>query len=265
MANEGIARLSPRRQNAAREGDGRKQGVVTTPRLSDEAIAVRREAGLDESSAIPSNDRQDIYLTSPTLLNRIKEGDDASWSEFHERYRRFIWCIARSYQVREADRDAVVNGVLVELHAAKDRFQYDPDKGRYRDYLRKVVKHHILRLRRSEHPTEDLEGGGFEEPGEADFDEIWDKEWRDYVLEQARQLLRERLDPVTYQVASRSAFANEPPEKLAEEFHIKTEHVYLIKHRALKLLRAYRAQLGDDAARSEDEASARIADCQTEP
>lgn len=213
-----------------------------------------------------AQEQQDIYLTSPTLLNRIKGGDDASWNEFHERYRRFIWCIARSYQVREADRDEVVNGVLMELFASRDRFQYDPDKGRYRDYLRKVVKNHILRLRRSEHPTENLDGGGIDEPVEDHFDEIWEKEWKDYVLEQARQLLRERLDPVTYQIASRSAFANEPPEKLAEEYHIKTDHVYLIKHRALKLLRAYRAQLGDETARrEEDEASAQTADSHAEP
>jgi len=199
-----------------------------------------------------AQEQQDIYLTSPTLLNRIKDGDDASWNEFHERYRRFIWCIARSYRVREADRDAVVNGVMAELFATRDKFQYDPDKGRYRDYLRKVVKNHILRMRRSEHPMDNIDEGGFEEPSEDDFDEIWEREWKDYVLQQAKQLLRERLDPVTYQIASRCAFAKEDPEKLAAEYHIKTDHVYLIKHRALKLLRAYRTQLGDENADNDD-------------
>ena len=51
---EVIAKLPPKRQNAASEGEERKRGVVTTPSLSDEAIAPRREGGWDESFAITS-------------------------------------------------------------------------------------------------------------------------------------------------------------------------------------------------------------------
>ena len=56
LSHEVIAKLPPNRQNAASEGEERKRGVVTTPSLSDEAIAPRREGGWDESFAIASHD-----------------------------------------------------------------------------------------------------------------------------------------------------------------------------------------------------------------
>ena len=58
LSNEVIAKLSPIHQNAAREGEERKRGVVTTPSLVGEAIAKRREGGWDESFAIASNCRR---------------------------------------------------------------------------------------------------------------------------------------------------------------------------------------------------------------
>ena len=51
---EEIAKLPPNRQNAASEDEERKRSVVTTLSLSDEAIALRREGGWDESFAITS-------------------------------------------------------------------------------------------------------------------------------------------------------------------------------------------------------------------
>ncbi|MBQ6472013.1 MAG: hypothetical protein IJJ33_08520 [Victivallales bacterium] len=50
-----MAKLSPTRQDAAGEGDGRKRGTLTTPSLGDEAIAPRREGGWDGSFAIASH------------------------------------------------------------------------------------------------------------------------------------------------------------------------------------------------------------------
>ena len=50
-----IAKQPPNLQKAASEGEERRLGVVTTPGLSDEVIAPRREGGWDESFAIPSS------------------------------------------------------------------------------------------------------------------------------------------------------------------------------------------------------------------
>ena len=51
---EVVAKLPPNRQNTASKGEERKRGVVTTPSLSDEAIAPLRKGGWDESFAITS-------------------------------------------------------------------------------------------------------------------------------------------------------------------------------------------------------------------
>ncbi|MBR0458332.1 MAG: DUF2157 domain-containing protein [Victivallales bacterium] len=68
QTGEVIAKLPPNRQNAASEGEERKRSVVTTPSLSDEAIAPSREGGWDERFAITSGERR---LTQEKRLQLI--------------------------------------------------------------------------------------------------------------------------------------------------------------------------------------------------
>jgi len=64
---EVIAKLPPNRQDAASEGEELKRSVVTTLSLSDEAIALRREGGWDESFAITSK-------SSANALRDVRSG-----------------------------------------------------------------------------------------------------------------------------------------------------------------------------------------------
>ena len=91
----------------------------------------------------------DPYITDPELMAGIKQDcNDEAWRRFEETYRKFIWSIARNYNVREADRDGVVNDIMAELYRTRDRFNYDSDKGRFRNYLRQVVQDLLADLER---------------------------------------------------------------------------------------------------------------------
>lgn len=196
---------------------------------------------------------EDIYLTRPSLLERIKNGDDVSWQEFSDTYSRFIKSIARSYQVREADWDEVVTQVLEELFRTRERFQYDPNKGRFRDYLKRVVKHHILRVRRKNPLHEDIDDPAVPHPGEDEFSAIWDAEWKQHVIKQARMILASRTDSITYRIFTELTMEGSRPEDVAQKFNVKVDTAYSVKCKCLKLLRKYRSMLGDDTAVEEEQ------------
>ena len=190
--------------------------------------------------ATPKHDDQ--YATRPSLLQRIKEGDNVSWNDFYNTYRWFIWSIAKNYHVREADRDEVVNSILLEFQHMGDRFQYDPTQGRFRDYLRRVTQHYILRARKKELGMDNIEE--VPEPWVDDFSRVWDDEWKRHVLEQAKEILRKRMDPVTYQVFVEVAVNGDAPEDVATRHNMTRANVDIIKHRGTKMLSNYCTQLG---------------------
>lgn len=195
--------------------------------------------------------KEDIYVTSSSLLARIKEGDDISWQEFYDTYKKFIWTIAKYYNVREADRDDVITQVINELYRTRERFQYDRSKGRFRDYLRRVVQHHILRSRRKELGMENIDDPAIPPPNVDGFGPVWDAEWKEHVLEQAQLVLKDRMDPVSFQVFNLLTKDGEKPEDVAKALGLKIEQVYAVKHRGLERLRTYRTMLGDDNAEFE--------------
>jgi RNA polymerase sigma-70 factor (ECF subfamily) len=79
-------------------------------------------------------------LTSATLLDWLHDPTNrVAWEIFAARYGERIrrWCLDRG--VQEADAADVAQQLVTEIHARMKNFTYDPAKGRYRDWLRKVT------------------------------------------------------------------------------------------------------------------------------
>ncbi len=188
----------------------------------------------------------DPYKTDPQLLQDIKgERNDDAWSKFYDRYKTFISAIAARYNVRAADRDGIVNDVLAELWRTRDRFEYDPEKT-FRGWLYQMVRHYILRTRRSKivsnttavDPLEPIENGEDDE-----FDRIWNEEWGKFVLDRAFKMLQKKMDPKSYQVFYAVTLGEKKSEQVAKDFGIKTDNVYSIKFAGMKLLNAFGCSL----------------------
>src|SRR2546423_3530273 len=80
-------------------------------------------------------------VTSTTLLRRLSDAQDsAAWGAFVQRYRERIiaWC--RHWGLQEADAEDVSQSLLLAMPAKMRNFRYDPAKGRFRGWLRTVVR-----------------------------------------------------------------------------------------------------------------------------
>lgn len=173
-----------------------------------------------------------MYTTQKSLLKAIQNGDDISWNEFYATYRPLMILRGTDLRLSSSELEELNQDVMLYFFKHGKRFRYDRTKGRFRDYLRKVITHtayDLIRKRRNlELPVEEL-------PEEIDnsMNIRWEVEWRSHLFQQALIVLRSRLEPITYQAFELYALKDEKPENVARFLNLSTSSVYVAKNRAI--------------------------------
>ena len=97
--------------------------------------------------------------TRATLLERLRDGADAlAWDEFFARYWPTIYGFARHRGCSEHTAEEIVQDVMLKVFQQRDVYQYDPARGRFRDWLGTVVRNNVAEHRRR--PANRLQGAG---------------------------------------------------------------------------------------------------------
>ena len=80
------------------------------------------------------------FTTKKTLLSKISDGDDnISWDEFFEMYRPLIFIRGRDFGFSKSECDDLTQLVMSEIFKMRNTFSYNPAKGRFRDYMKKII------------------------------------------------------------------------------------------------------------------------------
>ena len=178
------------------------------------------------------------YTTRKSLLLAIGRGDEVSWEEFYRTYRPLIVFCAGG-RIAPSEIDDLIQTVMLKVFRSGDRFRYDPAKGKFRDYLGRIVNNAIvdmLRKRRS--------AAAAEIPLEDDaFAAAWQTEWSRHVFEQAVAELRCRVSPPTFQAFDLYVLQKQPPAKVAAFLGLDIARVYKAKLRCLGILRRIVAEI----------------------
>ena len=114
--------------------------------------------------------------TPPTLLSRLRDlGDAQAWFEFEARYRGLVLVHCLRHGLQRADAEDVLQAVMLGLSRSMPKFQYRPQRGRFRSYLGKIVNRaiHAQRTR----PIGALNALCMEEPPTAVDDQFLDEKW----------------------------------------------------------------------------------------
>ena len=180
------------------------------------------------------------YTTKRSLLRAIGRGDEVSWREFYDTYRPLIVFCARG-RLEQPEIDDLIQTVMVNVFRSGEYFRYDPSKGRFRDYLGKMVQNAIIDMLRKRRTH--VSGDPGPEAGWDDFEAMWRAEWEHHLLAQAMVELRSRVEVSTFQAFDLYAMQRQPPKWVAESLGIGVSQVYVAKSRCLALLREIVAEL----------------------
>lgn len=186
--------------------------------------------------------------TSPSLLRRVRDPADArAWREFDARYGDIIIRYCRRMGLQPFDAEDVRQMVMVRLSRVLPEFEYNPELGRFRGFLGRIVRNEAARLlNRPNAPA-----SGVDEMAarpETGPDEAWEREWAHHHLRAALQQVRTTFDPRSVEVFER-LLAGDTVEQTAALFGLSEQAVHKVKQRIrlrLRELVAARLRAEDD-------------------
>ena len=134
---------------------------------------------------------------------------------------------------------AHIQDVMLTMFTKAGKFQYDRDKGRFRDYMRKIIDrraYDIMRRRdQAVRVGEDIDNikDVLISPEQ---DDKWLAEWKDHILNQALVELKSALEPITYQIFELYALKGWEPSRVERFLRVGKSSIYTAKSRAIDKL-----------------------------
>jgi RNA polymerase sigma factor (sigma-70 family) len=174
--------------------------------------------------------------TLPGLLDGVSDPENhRAWEEFIDRYNPMIreWC--RQWFPNAADDMA--HEVMVKLVFVMRSYVYQPEKGRFRGWLKTVTYHLMADLKRSSKrvvvDSEALEGA----LARIDLFHRLAAEFDLELLEEAKRNVRGCVAPRTWSVYVETAEQSRSPAEVAKELGMRVGAVYKAKCVVLSALR----------------------------
>jgi RNA polymerase sigma factor (sigma-70 family) len=199
----------------------------------------------------------DSRQTSPSVLVRIRDvRDDAAWRLFVEIYAPLIYRYCRKWRLQDADATDVSQEVLTQVAQSIRVFEYDPEQGRFRDWLGVVTRNKIRRFLEKQNHAIRAEGGTLSDETlqqiaapEAESD--WTERANAHLLQVALDRIASHFESATWQAFQRVWLENQPANTAAKELQLPVASIYVAKSRVLKKLRAEILLLANDALPAE--------------
>ncbi|HLJ97009.1 MAG TPA: sigma-70 family RNA polymerase sigma factor [Gemmataceae bacterium] len=190
--------------------------------------------------------------TRPSLLTRIRDVRDAeAWKLFVETYAPLVYRYARRQGLQDADAADVAQEVMVEAARCLRTFVYQPERGRFRDWLGTVSRRRLARFHRQQKHQEAGIGGAdtdavLEQATAAQAEAAWTDEFNAQLLRIALERARPHFEVPTWRAFERVWIENRPAAEAAGELGLPIDAIYLAKSRVLKRLREEIVLLAED-------------------
>lgn len=194
-------------------------------------------------------DLEEFIPTRQSLLSRLRDLDDQeSWRVFFETYWKLILRTAMRAGLTEAEAQDVVQETVISVSKNIQKFEYDPVKGSFKQYLLKLTNWRIRGqfrkrlpvVQSNPRPGTDTEVEGIDEmsvPVLPELESLWDEEWEENLVEAALQRVKAKTDPKFYQVYDLYVRQKWPVAKVAKDLRVTKAKVYLAKHLVGKTLK----------------------------
>lgn len=197
--------------------------------------------------------------TRPSLLLRLRDhGDQEAWRQFDRQYRDLVLRYCRRRGLQADDAEDVRQLVMLNFSKGMGTFRYQPERGRFRDYLGRTVQNAIHRLFRRPRrevrglDTQDLSSleDGDAVPLDRDLalDREWEIEWMNHHYRMAMGTLRGSSESRSLEVFEH-LLAGGTTDEVARTFEMSRDAVHKVKQRVRDRLKELIAeQIADEDA-----------------
>ncbi len=186
--------------------------------------------------------------TNPSLLLRLRDVQDRkAWALFAEIYGPLIFSYCRRRNLQVSDAADVSQEVFTVLSKALATFEYQTERGRFRDWLGLITHRELIRFWKRNERANRLQSPEGQSEVETVADRNgWDSHFQSELLKQAMKRVQSSFEHETWDIFERIWVKGEMPDEVARSLKIKIGSVYVAKSRVLKSLRAELLMLCDD-------------------
>jgi len=205
--------------------------------------------------------RPDTIVTHASLLGRLRNRDDQkSWDEFDRTYRRLIIAFALNQGLDQEEAKDVVQETWLAVVKAIGKFEYDPARSSFKNWLLTVTRHRIAdyirrrpqeleaQPRRADDSTRTSTVARLPDPNSPALEVVWDEEWKRTLVDQAMERLKANVSTQHFQILYLSVVKEQPAAKVAAALGVNIAKVYVVRHRLAprlkKLIASLRKELG---------------------
>lgn len=157
----------------------------------------------------------DTLKTRPTLLSKVRRGDERGWSQFYELYEEFIYSAGRGAGLAHDEAKDVVQETMITVRNYVSGFVPDASRARFRTWLKRIVHSRIAdeyrKKRRNplEYSAKTRHADGDDASTsktnqipnltEVELDRLVDRKLEHAMLEEARRLAKHKVSIQQYQ------------------------------------------------------------------
>jgi len=186
----------------------------------------------------------DYNRTRTTLVVGLKNLEDQRiWNRFFDSYWKLIYHAAIQAGLKDADAQEVVQETVISVTKNIKDFDYDRSKGSFKGWLMKTTKWKIMDQFRKIQKKNTREYSGSSELLEnlstelPEVEKYWENNWQQELLQSALVKVKEQVKPIYYQVYDMLIRKEMKPKEVSSALGIKTDQVYLAKHRVAEALK----------------------------
>lgn len=174
-----------------------------------------------------------------TLLERLRTPDDQlAWARFVDIYTPVLYRWARKSGLSDQDAGDLLQDLFIHLLKKLPEFTYDPNKGKFRGWLKMVA---LNQLRQKARRKRDVAvGSAIEQLDQVDEDvaeAFWKGEFRDELVSQAMIVMQRDFEPATWKACWETAITGRSAADVAGELGMTVNAVYAARSRVLRRLR----------------------------
>ena len=183
--------------------------------------------------------------TQPSLLVRLRDHSDAAaWSRFVEVYTPLIYDFSRARGLPAADASDVAQEVLLRVAKAIRSFEYDRQRGLFRDWLARIVLNEVRRnigKTKANAPTLDVH-----ELDLTGMQSQWNESFQQHAFQTALDRTKSHFTKHTWTLFDLSWIHKKSVGEVAEQAGVSMQQVYVARSRVLNRLRFEVAAIVDE-------------------